>query len=120
MPIRNPFKRGPGGLEPTEAILPELADSGSTGFQKTNVVGAKPIDIKEPLEYKLSGKRKSISERLRSMLAVAQCSHRVNTKRLYRNQRQWYLLTGETTLLWSTHRAYPVWQSPEYKLTSEI
>jgi len=67
MPIRNPFKRGPGGLEPTEAIVPELADSGSTGFQKTNVVGAKPIDIKEPLEYKLSGKRKCISERLRSI-----------------------------------------------------
>jgi len=58
MPIRNPFKRGPGGVEQTEAISPELAGGSSAGFQKTNVVGAKPIDIKEPLEYKLSGKRK--------------------------------------------------------------
>lgn len=56
MPIRNPFKRGPGGLESADGLPRETTESGSNGFQKTNVVGAKPIDIKEPLEYKLSGK----------------------------------------------------------------
>jgi hypothetical protein len=56
MPIRNPFKRGPGGLESTDGIPPETTENGSNGFQNTSVVGAKPIDIKEPLEYKLSGK----------------------------------------------------------------
>lgn len=56
MPIRNPFKRGP-GFEPTEGITPrETAENGNSGFQQTNVVGGKPIDIKEPIEYKLSGK----------------------------------------------------------------
>jgi len=56
MPIRNPFKRGAGGFETTEGIPPDPTENASNGFQKTNVVGAKPIDIKEPPEYKLSGK----------------------------------------------------------------
>jgi hypothetical protein len=56
MPIRNPFKRGPGGVEVAEAFPREAAADGNNGFQKTNVVGAKPIEIKEPPEYKLSGK----------------------------------------------------------------
>lgn len=57
MPIRNPFKRGTAGLETTEGLPPDTLEYASNGFQKTNVVGAKPIDIKEPAEYKLSGKR---------------------------------------------------------------
>ena len=56
MPIRNPFKRGAGGLDTTEGIPRDSTEYASNGFQKTNVVGAKPIDIKEPVEYKLSGK----------------------------------------------------------------
>ena len=56
MPIRNPFKRGAGGLDTTEEIPPNSLENAGNGFQKTNVVGAKPIDIKEPVEYKLSGK----------------------------------------------------------------
>jgi hypothetical protein len=56
MPIRNPFKRGAGGLDTTEAIPQDSTENASNGFQKTNVVGAKPIDIQEPVEYKLSGK----------------------------------------------------------------
>jgi hypothetical protein len=56
MPIRNPFKRGTGGLDTIEGIPQDSLENASNGFQKTNVVGAKPIDIKEPVEYKLSGK----------------------------------------------------------------
>ena len=56
MPIRNPFKRGAGGLDTTEGIPRDSTEYASNGFQKTNVVGAKPIEIKEPVEYKLSGK----------------------------------------------------------------
>jgi len=56
MPIRNPFKRGTAGLDTTEEIPPNSLENAGNGFQKTNVVGAKPIDIKEPVEYKLSGK----------------------------------------------------------------
>jgi hypothetical protein len=56
MPIRNPFKHRAGGLDTTEGIPQDSTDHASPGFQKTNVVGAKPIDITEPVEYKLSGK----------------------------------------------------------------
>lgn len=52
MPIRNPFRRAGGAevLDDSQRTTPDL------GFQKTAVAGAKPIEIKEPTEYKLSGK----------------------------------------------------------------
>ncbi|KAJ4342457.1 hypothetical protein N0V87_001076 [Didymella glomerata] len=48
MPIRNPFRRAP-GAEAAEA--PNGAD---TGFKNTAVSGAKPLEIKDTTEYKLS------------------------------------------------------------------
>jgi hypothetical protein len=51
MPIRNPFRR---------AGAPEVVDEGQrnaaeNGFTDTTVSGAKPLQIKDPAEYKLSG-----------------------------------------------------------------
>jgi len=51
MPIRNPFRRAPGGVEPQDENQRPGADR---GFQQTPVAGTKPVDIKEPTEYKLS------------------------------------------------------------------
>jgi hypothetical protein len=51
MPIRNPFRRAPGG----EVIDDAQRSAAERGFQNTAVAGAKPIQIKEPPEYKLSG-----------------------------------------------------------------
>ncbi|KAL1654581.1 hypothetical protein SLS61_002770 [Didymella pomorum] len=48
MPIRNPFRRAP-GAEAAEA--PNGADN---GFRNTAVSGAKPLEIKDTTEYKLS------------------------------------------------------------------
>lgn len=52
MPIRNPFRRTAGGLDSIE-------DNGrdQTARQENGgiVEGAKPVDIAEPTEYKLSG-----------------------------------------------------------------
>ncbi|KAF3053069.1 hypothetical protein E8E11_000170 [Didymella keratinophila] len=48
MPIRNPFRRAP-GAEAAEA--PNGADN---GFKNTAVSGAKPLEIKDTTEYKLS------------------------------------------------------------------
>ncbi|KAF2460765.1 hypothetical protein BDY21DRAFT_279185 [Lineolata rhizophorae] len=56
--IRNPFRRGVAG--DTTAVQDENARPIGTrtppegGFQQTKVVGAHPVDIKEPIEYKLS------------------------------------------------------------------
>jgi hypothetical protein len=52
MPIRNPFRR---------AGAPEVVDesqknAAENGFKDTTVSGAKPLQIKDPAEYKLSGK----------------------------------------------------------------
>lgn len=52
MPIRNPFRRAP-GAEAAEEAQRAGADN---GFKNTAVSGAKPLDIKETAEYKLSGK----------------------------------------------------------------
>lgn len=52
MPIRNPFRRAP-GAEATEETQRNGADS---GFKDTAVSGAKPLEIKDSAEYKLSGK----------------------------------------------------------------
>ncbi|KAF2092977.1 hypothetical protein NA57DRAFT_49117 [Rhizodiscina lignyota] len=50
MPIRNPFKKTPGGVE----IVDENArNAAGADFQQTKVVAAKPIDIPETAEYKL-------------------------------------------------------------------
>jgi hypothetical protein len=51
MPIRNPFRR---------AGAPEAADdsqrnTAENGFKDTTVSGAKPLQVKDPAEYKLSG-----------------------------------------------------------------
>jgi hypothetical protein len=57
MPIRNPFRR---------AGAPEVVEEGQRnsaehGFKDTTVSGAKPLQIKDPAEYKLSGEAASIS-----------------------------------------------------------
>jgi hypothetical protein len=51
MPIRNPFRR---------AGAPEVVDesqrnAAENGFKDTTVSGAKPLQVKDPAEYKLSG-----------------------------------------------------------------
>lgn len=57
MPIRNPFsKKVLGEIEVRDENLPFQRRGPDGGFQKTNVTGARPIEIKEPTEYKLSGK----------------------------------------------------------------
>ncbi|KAJ9647728.1 hypothetical protein H2199_001502 [Coniosporium tulheliwenetii] len=50
--IRNPFRKS--GVEPQGENRPPLQGGADRGFQQTKVVGAKPVDIKEPTEYKLS------------------------------------------------------------------
>lgn len=51
MPIRNPFRRAgaPDQTEDAQRNAPE------NGFKDTTVSGAKPLQIKDPIEYKLSG-----------------------------------------------------------------
>jgi hypothetical protein len=51
MPIRNPFRRA-GAPEVVEEGQRNLAEN---GFKDTTVSGAKPLQIKDPAEYKLSG-----------------------------------------------------------------
>lgn len=57
--IRNPFRtRTIGGVEPQDENRPisqQRNGAERNGFQQTSVVGTKPVDIKEPTEYKLSG-----------------------------------------------------------------
>ena len=53
MPIRNPFRRAPGALDVGDENQRPTGAPG--GFQRAKAVGVKPIDIKEPAEYKLSG-----------------------------------------------------------------
>jgi hypothetical protein len=50
MPIRNPFRRA-GGAE----TLDGSRNGAERGFSNTSGGGTKPLDIKEPIEYKLSG-----------------------------------------------------------------
>lgn len=52
MPIRNPFRRT-GGPEPVEEAQRSAPEN---GFKNTAVSGATPLQIKDPIEYKLSGK----------------------------------------------------------------
>ncbi|KAL0261031.1 hypothetical protein SLS55_004723 [Diplodia seriata] len=56
MPIRNPFRRGPGGVDvQDENQRPSVARGRSeeTGFQRAKTTGSKPVEIQEK-EYKLS------------------------------------------------------------------
>ena len=53
MPIRNPFKKSATAFEVQDPNT--LRDATEKGFQQVNVTGTKPVDIKEPAEYKLSG-----------------------------------------------------------------
>lgn len=50
MPIRNPFRRA-GAPEQNEEAQRSAPES---GFKDTTVSGAKPLQIKDPIEYKLS------------------------------------------------------------------
>ncbi|KAF2735480.1 hypothetical protein EJ04DRAFT_563344 [Polyplosphaeria fusca] len=50
MPIRNPFRRAGGA----EVLDGEQRTGAERGFQKTPVAGTHPLEIKEPIEYKLS------------------------------------------------------------------
>lgn len=52
MPIRNPFKKS--GIDVQDENRPIPRSGSEQGFQKTDVVGSKPVAIKEPVEYKLS------------------------------------------------------------------
>lgn len=64
MPLRNPFRRA-GGVEVLDDSQRGAAER---GFQNTAVSGAKPVQIKEPAEYKLSGKsRAAVFARSESM-----------------------------------------------------
>lgn len=51
MPIRNPFRRA-GAPETVDESQRNAAEN---GFNDTAVSGAKPLQIKDPAEYKLSG-----------------------------------------------------------------
>jgi hypothetical protein len=53
MPMRFPFRRA-GASEPLGSTQQSAADS---KFEKAPVAGTKPRDVKEPVEYKLSGMR---------------------------------------------------------------
>ncbi|KAH7130588.1 hypothetical protein B0J11DRAFT_255327 [Dendryphion nanum] len=50
MPIRNPFRRTAGA----EAVDEQQRNAADRDFQNTPVGGAKPLQIKEPAEFKLS------------------------------------------------------------------
>ena len=56
MPIRNPFRKTVGGVEVNDENRPLSRGGADRGFQNTPVAGSKAVDIKEPTEYKLSGK----------------------------------------------------------------
>lgn len=62
MPIRNPFRRAP-GAEATDEGQRNGADN---DFKNTAVSGAKPLEIKDTTEYKLSGKMIRGHPRMRS------------------------------------------------------
>ena len=51
MPIRNPFRRAGA----PEAVDEGQRDAAENGFKDAAVSGAKPLQIKDPAEYKLSG-----------------------------------------------------------------
>jgi hypothetical protein len=57
MPIRNPFRRAPGA---SEVVDENQRNAAENGFKDTTVSGAKPLQIKDPAEYKLSGEALSI------------------------------------------------------------
>lgn len=60
MPIRNPFRRTAGA----EVVDEQQRNPADRGFQNTTVGGAKPIQVKEPAEFKLSGMEPIVSSSL--------------------------------------------------------
>jgi len=54
MPIRNLFRKTVGGMEVQDENQSIFRGGVDRGFQHTPVAGSKPMDIKEPTEYKLS------------------------------------------------------------------
>jgi hypothetical protein len=59
MPIRNPFRRA-GVPEPVDEAQRSAPEN---GFKSTAVSGATPLQIKDPIEYKLSGEIPSGAKR---------------------------------------------------------
>jgi hypothetical protein len=55
MPIRNPFRRAGA----PEAVDDSQRSAAEGGFKDTTVSGTKPLQIKDPAEYKLSGEAPS-------------------------------------------------------------
>jgi hypothetical protein len=73
MPIRNPFRRAgvPEPVDEAQGSAPE------NGFKSTAVSGATPLQIKDPIEYKLSGETP-----LRRETSTMRGLHRVNGRLL--------------------------------------
>jgi hypothetical protein len=55
MPLRNPFRKTGADVEVQNENQPFQRMGSDRSFQKTPVVGSKPIEIQEPIEFKLSG-----------------------------------------------------------------
>ena len=73
MPIRNPFRRA-GVPEPVDEAQRSVPEN---GFKNTAVSGATPLQIKDPIEYKLSGETT-----LRRETSIMRGLHRVNRRLL--------------------------------------
>jgi hypothetical protein len=73
MPIRNPFRRV-GVPEPVDEAQRSAPEN---GFKSTAVSGATPLQIKDPIEYKLSGETPFQRE-----TATMRGLHRVNGRLL--------------------------------------
>jgi hypothetical protein len=64
MPIRNPFRRA-GAAEVVDESQRSAAEN---GFKDTTVSGAKPLQVKDPAEYKLSGEAEPICAAVHCLL----------------------------------------------------
>jgi hypothetical protein len=79
MPIRNPFRR---------AGAPEAADesqrnAAENGFKDTTVSGAKPLQVKDPAEYKLSGETLAICAPVHWLNGRLQLETEINDSGVY-------------------------------------
>lgn len=99
MPIRNPFRRGPGGVDVHDENQRPSArgQSEDTGFQRAKTTGSKPVEILEK-EYKLSGAcllqppfQRPLHEIMRSR------HHRRQPLIRHRDQRFWRVPAGTST-----------------------
>lgn len=75
MPIRNPFRRAGA----PEAISENPQNAAENGFKDTSVSGAKPLQLKDPAEYKLSGEALSTSNAC--ACNIRRCSGRIGAYR---------------------------------------